>query len=59
MRLLLDRGVNVNAVGGHWGNSLQAASWACNEEKVKILLDSGADVNVQGGCFGNALQGAS
>ncbi|KAH8704430.1 ankyrin repeat-containing domain protein [Phaeosphaeriaceae sp. PMI808] len=59
MKLLLDRGANVNAQGGHYGNALQAASEEGDEELVKLLLDRGANVNAQGGHYGNALQAAS
>jgi hypothetical protein len=58
-RLLLDKGVNVNAQGGHFGNALQAASARGHEQVVKTLLDKGADVNAQGRRYGNALQAAS
>jgi ankyrin repeat protein len=58
-RLLLDKGVNVNAQGGHFGNALQAASERGDEQVVKTLLDAGAEVNAQGGEYDNALQAAS
>jgi ankyrin repeat protein len=56
---LLDKGADVNAQGGLYGNALQAASSRGHETVVRLLLDKGADVNVQGGHFGNALQAAS
>jgi ankyrin repeat protein len=59
VRLLLDKGADVNAQGGGYGNALQAASWRGHEQVVKTLLDKGADVNAQGGVYGNALQAAS
>ncbi|KAE8823749.1 hypothetical protein PTNB73_10123 [Pyrenophora teres f. teres] len=58
-RLLLDKGADVNAQGGDYGNALQAASYQGHEQVVKTLLDKGADVNAQGGRYGNALQAAS
>ena len=58
MRLLLDKGADVNAQGGRYGNALQAAVWEGNIEVVMLLLDKGADVNAQGGEYGNALQAA-
>jgi ankyrin repeat protein len=58
-RLLLDKGADVNAQGGEYGNALQAASWRSHDKIVKLLLDKGADVNAQGGEYGNALQAAS
>jgi hypothetical protein len=58
-RLLLDKGAEVNAQGGEYGNALQAASVRGHEQVVKTLLDKGAEVNAQGGIYGNALQAAS
>jgi hypothetical protein len=59
VRLLLDKGIDVNAAGGHWGTALQAASHRGTAGTVKLLLDRGADVNASGGHWGNALQAAS
>ncbi|KAF2729999.1 hypothetical protein EJ04DRAFT_446072 [Polyplosphaeria fusca] len=47
--MLLDKGADVNAQGGRYGNALQAASYGGHEAVVKMLLDAGADVNAQGG----------
>lgn len=57
--LLLERGADVNAKGGHFGSPLQAVSWACRFNLVKLLLSHGADVNAQNGVHGTALQAAS
>ena len=43
VQLLLDRGANVNAVGGHRGTALRAASCYGEEDVVKVLLERGAD----------------
>ncbi|KAJ5514956.1 NACHT nucleoside triphosphatase [Penicillium fimorum] len=59
VKLLLDKGADVNAQGGEYGNALQGASQRGHQEIIKLLLDKGADVNAQGGFYGNALQGAS
>ncbi|KAG2001960.1 hypothetical protein GB937_009852 [Aspergillus fischeri] len=59
VRLLLERGADVNAQDGHYGNALQAASLKGHETIVQMLLEKGADVNAQGGRHGNALQAAS
>jgi nucleoside-triphosphatase THEP1 len=56
VQLLLDRGADVNAQGGEYGNALQAASAEGHEQVVKTLLDKGDDVNAQGRLFSNALQ---
>ncbi|KAH8728164.1 ankyrin repeat domain-containing protein [Phaeosphaeriaceae sp. PMI808] len=58
-KLLLDKGADVDAQGGGYGNALQAASSKGHEQIVKLLLDKGADVNAQSGYHGNALQAAS
>ncbi|KAF2178433.1 ankyrin, partial [Zopfia rhizophila CBS 207.26] len=57
-KLLLDKGADVNAQGGSYGNALHAASERDHEQIVKLLLDKGADVNAQGGTYGNALHAA-
>jgi ankyrin repeat protein len=59
VKLLLDRGADVNIQGGEYGNALQAAAYHGSPEIVKLLLDRGADVNIQGGEYGNALQAAA
>lgn len=48
-KLLLDKGADVNALGGEHGHALQAASESGREQIVKLLLDKGADVNADGG----------
>ena len=58
MKLVLEKGADVNAQGGLHGNALQAASLGGHEAIVKLLLEKGADVNAQGGRHGNALQAA-
>ncbi|KAF8854030.1 ankyrin [Acephala macrosclerotiorum] len=57
--LLLEKGADVNAQGGHYGSALQAASANGHEAIVALLLEKGADVNAQGGHYGSALQAAS
>ncbi|KFA79857.1 hypothetical protein S40288_10302 [Stachybotrys chartarum IBT 40288] len=56
---LIIKGADVNALGGRYGNALQAASNEGHDEIVKLLLQKGADINAQGGIYGNALQAAS
>jgi hypothetical protein len=55
---LIEKGADVNAQGGRYGNALQAAS-SGNQKIVKLLIENGADVNAQGGEYGNALYAAS
>jgi len=56
---LLEKGADVNAQGGGYGNVLLAASAGGHEKVVQMLLEKGADVNAQGGVYGNALQAAT
>ncbi|KAJ4341920.1 hypothetical protein N0V95_007105 [Ascochyta clinopodiicola] len=58
VKLLLNKGADVNAQSGPYSNALQAASYRGNEQAVKMLLDKGAEVNAQGGYYGNALYAA-
>jgi hypothetical protein len=55
---LAERGVDFNAQGGHYGNTLQAAVFTGKEDMVRYLVEQRADVNAQGGHYGNALQAA-
>ncbi|EMD63603.1 hypothetical protein COCSADRAFT_48148, partial [Bipolaris sorokiniana ND90Pr] len=55
----VEKGADVNAQGGNYGNALYAASFEGHEQVVRLLVEKGADVNAQGGFYGNALQAAS
>ena len=59
MEFLLERGADVNAQGGLYGNALQAAAAGGHLSIVEFLLERGADVNVQGGYYGSALGAAA
>jgi len=59
MRLLLDKGADVNAKGEKYGSALQAASYCGHEVMMRLLLEKGANVNAKGGKYGSALQAAS
>ena len=59
IRLLRNKGADINIQSGYFGSALQAAAWGCNVEVIQLLLDKGADVNIQGGMYGNALQAAA
>ncbi|KAL9114847.1 MAG: hypothetical protein Q9227_001090 [Pyrenula ochraceoflavens] len=57
-KILVQKGVDVNAVEGYWGNALHAASKNGHKESVEILLRSGADANATGRQFSSALDAA-
>ncbi len=59
VRLLLDKGVDVNAPGGTWGNALLNACTRGHEEVVKLLIDRGASIDAGTEIYGNPLQAAS
>ena len=59
VRQLLDKGADVNAQGGKYGNALHAAASWGRLEVVQLFLAKGANVNAQGGEYGNALQAAA
>jgi len=57
--LLLDRGANINAVGGFYGTALAAIATQPGDEKMaSLLLDRGADMNAWGGFYGTPLAAA-
>ncbi|KAI2483801.1 Ank-2 multi-domain protein [Pyrenophora tritici-repentis] len=39
-RLLLDKGADVNAQGGHYGNALQAAAYGGHEQLLELLISN-------------------
>ena len=57
LRVLLDAGPAVNAVGGYYVTALQAAA-RTNVHVTKALLEAGAEVNLESGPYGNALAAA-
>ena len=57
--LLLDRGANIDAVGGIYGTALTAAAFGRRADIVSLLLDRGADINAVGGKYGTALTTAA
>jgi ankyrin repeat protein len=58
VKLLLNRGADVNAQGRLYSNTLQAALYQGNKQIVKLLLNKGADINTKGREYSNALQAA-
>ncbi|KAJ7029871.1 ankyrin repeat-containing domain protein [Mycena alexandri] len=60
VRLLLEKGADVNLRAGRLGSALQVAAYWDHKTLVRLLIDHGADVNCRdGGPFGNALQAAA
>ncbi|KAL9633768.1 MAG: hypothetical protein Q9204_003260 [Flavoplaca sp. TL-2023a] len=57
-KLLLERGVNVNAQGYYYGTALQCAARFGNMDLVELLLSQGAEVNIYNGEHGTALRAA-
>lgn len=58
IRLLLDKGADINSGGKRFGSALQAASYAGRLHVVRELMDNGADINAQGGSYRNAVMAA-
>ena len=54
VNMMIERKLDVNAVGGYYGNALQAASSLGNTATVQALLDNGAAIDAVGR-FGTAL----
>lgn len=54
-----EKGADINAQGGYYGNALHAASHRSHKQVVQLLLDEGADVNAQDGEYDDALLAAS
>jgi ankyrin repeat protein len=59
VKLLLDKGANVNAKDNEGWHPLQHAAKRGNLEIVKLLLEKGADVNATNGGGGTALVSAA
>jgi len=55
VNLLVEKGADVKAQEGHYGNALQAAASGGHAKIVHLLVKKGADVNAQGGHYGNGL----
>jgi hypothetical protein len=59
VQLLLEKGADVNTVGGEYGTALGVAAYWGYEPIVQLLLEKGTDVNTVGGNFGTALGAAA
>ena len=56
---LLNRGDEVDLIGGFCGTALQAAAYNNHVQVIMRLLEHDADVNAVSGYFGDALQSSS
>lgn len=59
IQLFINHDVDAHAQRGSYGNALQVASSAGNDEVVQLLVNRGADVNAAGGALGAALEAAA
>ncbi|KAF2200843.1 hypothetical protein GQ43DRAFT_343943, partial [Delitschia confertaspora ATCC 74209] len=59
VKLLIDKGADVNAQGGACGNAPQAASYVGEEKIMGLLMNNGAYVNVEEEGCDTVLQTAS
>jgi ankyrin repeat protein len=55
IKVLLEKGADINHQGGKYGCALQAAAAGYVLNNVQLLLRCGADVNAQCGHYGNVL----
>ena len=58
-KFLMQKGANINAIGGRWGTCLQRAGGDSDDELLRLVLDAGAVVNLEGGLYGSPLQATS
>ncbi|KAJ7855142.1 ankyrin repeat-containing domain protein [Mycena olivaceomarginata] len=59
VRVLLEKGAEVNATSGIYGSALQVASYRGDIESVRLLIEHGAEVNAADREYGTALQAVS
>jgi ankyrin repeat protein len=59
VKILIQRGADVNAKGGVYDTALQAAASSGHGGIVRLLLDAGANMNARGGRYGTALLAAT
>lgn len=59
VKLLLERGANINVQGVEFGTALQAALTFGHLGVAKFLIDKGADINARCDKFGTVLETAS
>lgn len=58
LRILIDKGAELNTIEGLYGTALQAAASQGNTEAVEYLIQNGALPNLQGGKYGTPLAAA-
>jgi ankyrin repeat protein len=58
VKAFLQKGADVNALGGKFGSALQTATFTADKELVELLIERGADVNARGGNFGSVMHAA-
>ena len=59
VRLLLERGADINKVWRGYGTALTLAAFGWGTDIISLLLEQGADVNTVGGEYGTALVAAA
>ncbi|KAK5011676.1 hypothetical protein LTR28_009141 [Elasticomyces elasticus] len=59
VKLLLDKGADINIQGGEYGDPLAFAAANGEKKLLSELISLGANVNAASGNYGNALQAAS
>ncbi|KAJ7706722.1 ankyrin repeat-containing domain protein [Mycena rosella] len=56
VKILVEKGANVDAPEGEYDSPLQAAASRGHDDIIQFLLTHGADVNLRGSQYGTALQ---
>ncbi|PMD30411.1 hypothetical protein L207DRAFT_473793, partial [Hyaloscypha variabilis F] len=59
LRIILNKGADLNVVGGRYGTALHAAAYAHNTKRLKFLLDRGADSSIIDGKYSSCIQAAA
>lgn len=59
IRLLIQKGINVNAKNHMNTSALHVAAFKCLVKVLQLLLERGADINAQSSHYGNIIQAAT
>lgn len=59
VHFLMDKGEDINHIGGLYGSPLGAAAAHGHQNVVSLLIEEGANVNIIGGRYGTAVQTAA